>query len=526
MIRRKKSRCVFLRKEDIVLGRVSASKNTENKKAIDLLFKKAAEAKDNIATDGDLRDIDEFRKKINSFTEIADKMGYNLILSLEPKNTRSAFFSRLATALIKDYFCIVSVDVKSGRFAVYSADDRYGKMNPETSGEDFFSYIKDKIAVYVYEEDRDKFIYYFDKSRLLKELTKTETVSFLVRFNIKDEPVSMQVKITKAEDYHLTIGVSDVDAQVKRRIEYEKAQEQRITYSRIAQILARDYFSIYYIDIKTERFIEYSSQQKYKRLKIEQTGDNFFTACQKNIQRVIHESDRARISNALQKDFFLSQLENGRSFSVSYRLNIGGEVVYATLKALRISDEDGDHILIGVKNMNAQIKREQSLKKAIDKAQALAVKDALTNVKNKHAYSEAEKFLNERIAKKESLEFAVVICDINDLKLINDMYGHKVGDESIKTACSIVCEVFKCSPVYRVGGDEFAVILQGADYDNRYELVDLLRAKMRKNRRNGNVIMACGISEYTEGDLNVSAVFERADENMYADKHELKNGNK
>ena len=506
------------------MGRVSVSNKTDNVKVIDLLFKKATDSDGETAKDFDKRNIDEFRKKIEILTDAAEKSGYNLTLSLEPKHSRSAFFSRLATALLKDYFCMVSVDIKSGHFTVYSSDDRYGNMNPDTSGERFFSYVKDKISKYIYEEDRDKFIYYFERKRLLKELAKTETVSFVVRFNIDDVPVSMQVKMTKTEDKHILIGVIDVDAQVKRRIEYEKAQEQRLTFSRIAQILARDYFSIYYIDIKTDNFIEYTSQQKYKRLKIEQRGDNFFETCQKNILRVIHEDDRLRLSAAFKKDVLLSQLENGRSFSVSYRLMIHGETVYVSLKAMRINDEDGDHILIGVKNINSQIKREQSIKKAIDKAQALAVKDALTSVKNKRAYSEAEKFLNERIAKKENLEFAVVVCDINDLKKINDKYGHKTGDEIIRSACSLVCEIFKYSPVYRVGGDEFVVILQGADYENRYELVSLLRAKMRKNRKNGGVVMACGISEYSAEDINVSAVFERADENMYADKHALKRG--
>ena len=514
----------FLHREDRQLKRGFASKKTDNKKSIDFLFEKAAEWQDKLKVSSDLRNIDEFRKKIEDFTAVADEMGYNLVLSLEPKNSRSAFFSRVASALIKDYFCIVSVDLLSGHFAVYSSDARYGKANPETSGEDFFGFIKDNAVKNVYEEDRDKVLYYFDKKRLLKELSKTETVSFLFRFNIKNTPVSMQVKITKTDEEHMLVGISDVDAQVKRRLEYEKAQEQRLTYSRIAQILARDYFSIYYVDMKNDHFIEYSSQQKYKRLEIERTGENFFEACQKNILRVIHEDDRLRIGNAFKKDVLLSQLDDGRVFSVSYRLVIYGETVYVSLKAMRICDEDGDHILIGIKNINSQIKREQSIQKAIDKAQALAVKDALTNVKNKHAYAEAEKFLNERINKQEKLEFAIVVCDVNDLKKINDNYGHKAGDDIIRSACALVCETFKSSPVYRVGGDEFAVILQGADYEKRYDLVSLLRAKMRKNRNKGKVIMACGISEYGEEDLSVSEVFERADENMYEDKHALKRG--
>lgn len=497
-----------------------ASTHTDNNTTLDLLCKRAAKSDNR-----NLKCTDAFRKQLKSLAEVADSLGYDLKLSLEPKNSQSAISSRLAEAMIKDYFCIVSVDIKSGKFTVYSSDGRYNEMTFQTEGENFFYHAENEMAQYVCEEDRAKFIYYFQEQRLLRELDKTETVSFVFRFMIKGAPISVKAKITKTDENHMIIGVSDIDAQVKRRIEFEKAQEQRLTYSRIAQILARDYFSIYYVDINTDNFIEYSSQQKYKRLKIEQTGENFFSSCQKNILRVIHEDDRLRLGNALRKDVLISQTENGRSFSVSYRLIIKGEIVYVSLKAMRIKDEDGDHILIGVKNIDSQIRREQSFKKAIDKAQALAVKDALTNVKNKHAYSEAEKLLNERIARREDLEFAVIVCDINDLKAINDKYGHKAGDESIKSACATVCDIFRASPVYRVGGDEFAVILQGADYYNRYELLSLLRANMRENRKDGRVIMACGMSEYSCNDKNVSAVFERADENMYADKKALKNRN-
>ena len=58
-----------------------------------------------------------------------------------------------------------------------------------------------------------------------------------------------------------------------------------------------------------------------------------------------------------------------------------------------------------------------------------------------------------------------MVCDINGLKAVNDLHGHKEGDACIKGACEKVCRIFSHSPVFRVGGDEFAVISQGMDYD-------------------------------------------------------------
>ena len=65
----------------------------------------------------------------------------------------------------------------------------------------------------------------------------------------------------------------------------------------------------------------------------------------------------------------------------------------------------------------------------------------------------------------------MVVCDVNGLKKINDTLGHKAGDEYIRKAFEMICDIFQHSPVYRTGGDEFVVILTGRDYIIRKELV-------------------------------------------------------
>ena len=62
------------------------------------------------------------------------------------------------------------------------------------------------------------------------------------------------------------------------------------------------------------------------------------------------------------------------------------------------------------------------------------------------------------------------MLDINNLKEINDTYGHILGDELIVTASRIICDTFKRSPVFRIRGDEFCVILQNKDLADREAL--------------------------------------------------------
>lgn len=158
-----------------------------------------------------------------------------------------------------------------------------------------------------------------------------------------------------------------------------------------------------------------------------------------------------------------------------------------------------------------------------DLARDAAYKDALTGVKSKHAFVIAEEEMDARINRQEPLLFSVIIADVNGLKHINDTLGHKSGDRYIYDACSMICDHFKRSPVFRVGGDEFVVILEGRDYDERESLLRQINHKIEKNVGTLNVVISLGTADYDPArDLKFHTVFERADERMYQRKTELK----
>ena len=163
------------------------------------------------------------------------------------------------------------------------------------------------------------------------------------------------------------------------------------------------------------------------------------------------------------------------------------------------------------------------LNKRSQESERLAIIDPLTGVKNKHAYLTEQSKLDAAIAEKRGQEFAIVVCDVNNLKKVNDTLGHKAGDEYIRDACRMVCEIFQHSPVYRVGGDEFVAILRGRDYLIRRELMIALHERSADHIRSGGTVVSGGLSEYDpETDTSAHDVFERADQLMYEEKKLLK----
>ncbi|MBQ6961565.1 MAG: amino acid permease [Clostridia bacterium] len=158
-----------------------------------------------------------------------------------------------------------------------------------------------------------------------------------------------------------------------------------------------------------------------------------------------------------------------------------------------------------------------------DQARTIVLTDPLTRVKSKQAFLIREKEFDDAIAAGTAEKFAVAVCDVNGLKVINDTLGHKAGDEYIIKASRMICDIFQHSPVYRTGGDEFVVVLTGRDYLIRKELVLALHDRSVEHISTNEVVISGGLSDYKPGeDTSFHDAFERADALMYEEKKLLK----
>lgn len=192
-------------------------------------------------------------------------------------------------------------------------------------------------------------------------------------------------------------------------------------------------------------------------------------------------------------------------------------------------DHDGDDE-VGVLSRTVS-KLIKHLKGYISDLNSLAYGDALTSVHNKGAFDIFIREMQERIDKKtEIAEFAIAILDCDDLKEINDKYGHEKGDAYLKNSCHLICRVFQFSPVFRIGGDEFAVILRNEDFANREQLIHHFTEKSAEISSFATepweqIRAAIGVAVYDPAtDSSVEDVIHRADRLMYENKKERKTG--
>ena len=428
---------------------------------------------------------------------------------------RHVAYAGIAKALAADYFCIYYVNTETDRFLEYSSDPEYSALDIEKNGRDFFGVSRRNAEHVIYSGDRERFMRVFTKENIMEALDRDGKFTFTYRLMFGSEPVYVRMKATRLEDTtgsHIVIGLSNVDAEIT-------LQEKEITYSKIAQALAADYFSIYLVDADTGKFMEYSSTEEFGGFDFEKTGDDFFGISRVNIRRIMHPDDQEKFLEAFTKENILKSLDENKIFILTYRLLFDGVPTYAAMKITRLSEEESSRLIIGVNNIDAQMKREQKYASDLMSAREKANRDALTGVKSKHAYVEAEESINERIRNNIAEPFSIVVCDVNGLKEINDTKGHKEGDALICEACRMICRIFDHSPVYRIGGDEFVVITRGSDN----EVIEALVAEAKDPADGRKGLLACGYSSFVPGtDACVSNVFERADEAMYEHKSLIK----
>ena len=184
-------------------------------------------------------------------------------------------------------------------------------------------------------------------------------------------------------------------------------------------------------------------------------------------------------------------------------------------------------LILLVRSIRAEKKASEEERRARELNRRAFV-DSLTSVRNKAAYTDFIQKLQERLEKGDKIDFAIGIFDCNDLKKVNDQFGHDKGDIYLKNACRLICVVFDHSPVFRLGGDEFAVFLQNNDFNNREDLVSLFtnrQSEINEAAENkwDEVHVAFGIAVYDPGlDVAVNDTVRRADKIMYENKRKEK----
>ena len=477
-----------------------------------------------------------YRLNINNepqyyYLKVIRSQGENIIIGVRnvDRQTRreleedreQVIFGEVARSLGSLFEVIYYIDIETGKYTEYCSSERYSQLGISGEGEDFFRNLSEDIEKHIYPDDRERLLRELEKDNLLESLNRSN--SFLIDYRqVMDGSVQYLRLIVfrrGSDSDHLVIAVRNIDAQYRH--EEEIASENKM-FNEIATALAKRYEVIFRIDIRTNEYTELMAKSGFPRLGAGESRGDFFEDVQQAMKLNAHPEDLPILSVALQKDNLLGSLADKGELFLRYRIQKEEIAGLYSLFAIR-PKEDSDHIIIAVANVGESRQTEQQFEETLGSALNILNRDSLTGLYNKRFYVQTEEGLDTRIGNGQDAEFAIVLCDVNGVREVNSAQGRKAGDQYIVEAGRMLRGVFKDSEIYRIGGDDFLILLFDEAYKNRRQLINNLSEVQNFHRESGGVTVAFGVAEFDpETDFRVQDVYRRANQALQVQKNSLR----
>ena len=238
-----------------------------------------------------------------------------------------------------------------------------------------------------------------------------------------------------------------------------------------------------------------------------------------HISNFFSEIDKAVFNQALQK-----VINSGRSYrGIELKLKtVTGQHMWVSLSMSRVANVENPYTIVQFVDVTKRKLEESELLK-------LATQDHLTKLSNRKVFDESLA-MSIKQAKRYNREGAVVYIDLDNFKGINDNYGHKAGDAILQEVGKVLRDVFReTDTVSRIGGDEFAVIMNEVACDEAQSKADIVEQKIREIRitaHDKQVSVSASMGVQIFGGTNCQseeAIIEAADKAMYSNKAASKN---
>ncbi|OPJ54755.1 sensor domain-containing diguanylate cyclase [Alkalithermobacter paradoxus] len=293
-------------------------------------------------------------------------------------------------------------------------------------------------------------------------------------------------------------------------LDITKHKEELNRAKRIVRIFERSNDIICSYNLEGEYRMDYISPSIYKNLgmTIEENKDNPMMPLE-----VVHPDDYD-----LHLKKFKGEVDYDQYFETRFK-HKDGRYIWFEEYITPVYDEEGK--LVAIESIVRNIQKRKELE---EKLTYLSYHDTLTGVYNRTYF---EKYKNE-LNKEKNRSVGVIICDLDNLKPINDNLGHEAGDKLLKETARLIQEnVGADILVARIGGDEFVILMEDIECKEVKARVNaIIKSIDNYNSCDPEIPIRLSMGyDYNENSIGcMEMIFRNADRNMYRDKHSKKVG--
>ncbi len=466
-----------------------------------------------------------FIASVNLINNYQDKQNYNSILLDEEKKIIADELLHRVKLSFNDDIAIYDKNEELVSFVI-KEDNQY-QLN-------FFSYKNGEQILYTkYENEKDY---------KLKTYEKNKIITFKHEYYY-DKEVSNKSFIT----FHLY--KDEVFIKSHKSI-YEN--KKVLAHMEMSNKIGNDYFKELSKDLGIKIFLSNNKKYNIDKLKIVQTKNSFFSAKILKVEGdeiyVVAEIDNTPLKIALNETRTKLILFSIIIILIMYILlyfffkkSITNPLEKLMLQIDKIEDGDysnvktissGDEFEMISKNMNdlaaAVEQREVSLKESHKQLDYLSNHDILTGLANRRLFSLSIKHALE-IAKRNKTQLAIIFIDLDEFKQVNDLLGHDIGDELLKSVAQRLNSTVRESDIIaRIGGDEFNILIENFDDIKDVKIIadkiiDDFVQPFEFREHSLKITTSMGIAIYPEDGEDSISLIKNADLAMYKSKDSGRN---
>jgi hypothetical protein len=293
--------------------------------------------------------VQSFVRKIGT-NPVSGKTAFAAAVLSVTKGDRGATYAGIARALAADYHSLYYVDLESEQYIEYSSPVGGEQLAEESHGEKFFDVVRREAEKRIYPPDVEGFLTEFNRENILFELGRQGVFSTAYRLMKDGKPVyaSMKVMRMSRQGDYLIIGVSIIDAQMKKREEVYLLRKERDVAERI-MALTGDYLSLYTVDAETGRYFEFSASDEYERLGFAKRGEDFFRQGLADGQWAVAPEDWPEYERRFNRESVLKEIREKGIYQLHYRLVMDGKPIHVSLRMAAVKESNGDKLVAGVR---------------------------------------------------------------------------------------------------------------------------------------------------------------------------------